>query len=300
MKRILMAVMMMFAVVGLSACGEQVEVPPAHVGKIMTKDGMQPEIYPTSKFRLDPCWAYCDKLYVVETSDMTIRESFKVFMPKDRLNMSFDVRINGSVPSDAKLVDMVFDRVPPTADGNTNYDGIVSASQVYEIYAQPVVRSVIRDVMTQYNIAQVSDSREALNSQIQEALTKRLGSNVPFRINLAQIGDVQYPDIIIQAEEAKTEREIAIGKQEAENQIRFKKLKADLEAAKLDRLVKREQAEAVKEQNEIYAQSVTDKYLEWRKLEVLQELAKSGASVFVPIDALGTVGLSNRVLNAAK
>ena len=35
----------------LSACGVKVEVPPAHVGKIMTKDGYQDNLIPTSKFR---------------------------------------------------------------------------------------------------------------------------------------------------------------------------------------------------------------------------------------------------------
>jgi predicted small lipoprotein YifL len=51
----------------LGACGQKVEVPPAHVGKIMTKDGYQESLIPTSKFRLGSaghtvidwsCWMY--------------------------------------------------------------------------------------------------------------------------------------------------------------------------------------------------------------------------------------------------
>lgn len=48
--------------VSLAACGERVEVPPAHLGKIMTKDGYLPGTVGTSKFRLPACWSYCDKL----------------------------------------------------------------------------------------------------------------------------------------------------------------------------------------------------------------------------------------------
>ena len=51
----------------LSACGARVEVPPAHVGKIMTKDGYQDTLIPTSKFRLSPCWAYCDRLVLLHS-----------------------------------------------------------------------------------------------------------------------------------------------------------------------------------------------------------------------------------------
>ena len=53
----------------LSACGARVEVPPAHVGKIMTKDGYQDTLIPTSKFRLSPCWAYCDRLVTLDVAD---------------------------------------------------------------------------------------------------------------------------------------------------------------------------------------------------------------------------------------
>lgn len=282
--------------IGLSACGETVEVPPAHAGKIMTKEGLQPEVFPPSKFRLPFCVAFCDKLYVVETSDKSYRETFTVFMPKDQLNMTFDVRLNGSIPSDSRLISTILDRIPVESAFEQNYHGVVTANRVYETYAQPVVRSVIRDIMTQYTIDEVAANREAINTEMQSALTAAL-SNIPFRANTAQLADVQFPDVIVKAKEAAKEREIAIQRQEADNQIRFRKLKADLEAAKQQRAIDREKAEAVREQNEIYAQSVTDKFIEWRKLEVLESLAGSGATVFVPYSSLDEVGISNRMLN---
>jgi len=70
----------------LTACGDKVEVPPAHVGKILTKNGYAPETIPPSKFRLPACWAYCDKLVLLQAADQGFKESMEVFMPKDSLN----------------------------------------------------------------------------------------------------------------------------------------------------------------------------------------------------------------------
>ena len=69
MKRLqkLAAVSIGAVALSLGACAERVEVPPAHKGKILTKNGYKPETVSPSKFRLDWCWWYCDKL--VRTPD---------------------------------------------------------------------------------------------------------------------------------------------------------------------------------------------------------------------------------------
>lgn len=52
MKRFITGFLIAAAVV-LAGCGQKVEVPPAHVGKVMTKNGYQEGTIGTSKFRLD-------------------------------------------------------------------------------------------------------------------------------------------------------------------------------------------------------------------------------------------------------
>jgi regulator of protease activity HflC (stomatin/prohibitin superfamily) len=59
----------------------------------------------------------------------------------------------------------------------------------------------------------------------------------------------------------------------------------------MKRAIEREKAEGTKEVNEILAKSVNDKYLAYRGLEVLEKMAQSNNKVFVPVEALGTVGL---------
>ena len=79
--------------VSLAACGSKVEVPAAHVAKIMTKDGYKADTIGTSTFRLDWCWAYCDKLVLLDASDQAVSEKMELFMPEDKLNMTFDLRL---------------------------------------------------------------------------------------------------------------------------------------------------------------------------------------------------------------
>ena len=84
------------ASVTLAGCiGESVQVPPAYVGKILTKDGFQPGLISPSQFRLPVCFFYCDRLIVVESSDFGLKEDFRgdhaLYMPKSELAMPFDV-----------------------------------------------------------------------------------------------------------------------------------------------------------------------------------------------------------------
>jgi len=87
---LLTAATMAFALAG---CGERVEVPPANIGKVMTSKGYQEGFQPTSKFRLDTCWAgtACDKLVLLDVSDRSKAETIEVFMPEDKLLMSVQI-----------------------------------------------------------------------------------------------------------------------------------------------------------------------------------------------------------------
>ena len=112
---------------------------------------------------------------------------------------------------------------------------------------------------------------------------------VALRFGLA---DVRFPKVILDQKETAARRRIAIQQEEAEKQIRLVKLQADLEAARAERQIRRERAQAVLEENRIYAESVSDRYLAYRRLEVLEKLASSSNTKWVPFKALGTVGQS--------
>jgi hypothetical protein len=281
----------------LSACGELVEVPPAFEGKILTPNGYLPDTFPPSTFRLPSCaspGAVCDKLVLVEKSDNAFKEEFTVFMPKNQLEMGFDLRMTAYI-RDGKT-DAILNKV--TADFDENGRRVISFAKVYKTYAQPLIRDAARAVVAEYTIDQIASSRDAVNAELRERLDLVL-QNTPVGLKTAGLARVAYPDVITKRKEQAEERRIEIEQEEARKQVELIKLQTELEKAKANRAIRREKAEAAAEENEIAAASITPEYLEYKKLEVLDAIANSGGSVFVPFDALGTVGLSQRIFNDA-
>ena len=140
MKRFITGFLIAAAVV-LAGCGQKVEVPPAHVGKVMTKNGYQEGTIGTSKFRLDPCWAYCDKLVVLDQSDKTKAEPLAILMPEDKLNIQVSVQSTLSV--NPKKVEALFNTIPPvTPDGSEI--ARIDWDTIYKTYAQQIIQSETR------------------------------------------------------------------------------------------------------------------------------------------------------------
>jgi len=260
----------------LAACGERVEVPPAHVGKILTPEGYREDVVPPSKFRLAPCLAYCDKLITLESADRGVTESMQLFMPKDQLNMKFDIRATISISNDKNNVHSIFDRVVAGEDNS------IRLHEVYATYAQQKFRSTTRSVLSEYTINEIASNRAAVEQKLYDELFKALE---PTPVKLLQLGlaDVQFPAIIVKAKEVAKEREVEIEKAEAEKIIALTKAETELELAEKDRLVRLVKAKTIKEENELTAKSVTNKYLQYKQLEVLEQVAKSGNAIYIPV-----------------
>lgn len=297
-------IILMLALLVLAGCGEIVTVPPAFEGKVLTPNGYKPDNYPPSTFRLSACWrpgAICDELVLIEKSDKGMKEEFTLFMPKNELTMAFDFRMTASI-RDGKT-DAILNRVAADeiSDGGLFDNGqkIITFDKVYRTYAQPIIRDAVRSVVAKYTIDEVASSRDAVNAAIIERLEQVL-SNTPIRLLQGGIAHAAYPDIITKRKEQAEERRIEIEQEEARKQVRLVQLQTDLEAAKAERAILREKAEAAAEQNKIFADSITPEYVEYRKLEVMSELARSGSTVFIPFDALGNVGLSQKIFTGQK
>jgi len=266
---------------GCSLFGEKVTIEPASVGKVLTKDGFKDGTYGPSRFRLDPCLMYCDRLITLDASDQPRFEKFQLFMPKDQLSMNFDLRMTVSV--DMERIDDIYNRVPAE-------QGRIDILKVYQTYAQPIIRDVARQIMAEYSINEVASSRERISTELQNAIASAL-EDTPLKLKRLGLADVQFPDIITKAKEQAAERREQIERERAQFEIQKITQERELAQAKMQRAIDREKAEATKEVNEILSTSVTDKYLSYRALEVLEKMAESENKVFVPVEALGTVGL---------
>lgn len=268
--------------------GEKVEVPPAHIGKVLTRSGYKPGNVTPSRFRLDRCFAYCDSLILLEMADRGQTEQFKLFMPKDQLNMQFDVRMTVSVtPSE---IDSIYEKISPA-------DGKISFNNLYNTYARPIIRDEVRQIMAKYSINEVASSREKISDELYNTVLEAL-SGTAISVKRFGLADVQFPDIITKAKEAAAERREQIEREKAQFEIQKVQLERALEEAKMTRAIEKEKAEATREVNEILSKSVTDKFLSYRSLEVLEKMASSNNKVFIPMEALGTIGLQQSVFKS--
>lgn len=292
-----MKTMLKFLVIGaltlLAACGEQVEVPPANVGKILTPQGVSADLIGPSRFRLPFCafpGQICSKLITVEASDRAFEENMEVFMPKDQLLLTFDLRATVTLMPDQ--ADVVFDRLTGTATG---YGRHIGMDAVYGTYAAQRIRTVARAVVAEYSIADITANREAIEARLTNEIQNSL-KDTPIQSKFIGLADVKFPQIIIDAKVAAEERRIAIEKEKAQREIELTKQEAALVVAKAEQAVRLTKAETILKENELTARSVTDNYLKYRYLEVMEEMAKGDGVVFFPYEAMnGNSGLSNRI-----
>lgn len=268
----------------LMGCGQRVEVPAAHIGKIMTKHGYKEGYYPTSKFRLDFCVVYCDKLVLLNVGDFPVTEPMKLFMPQDRLNMSFDLRMTLSV--NPTRYDELFNRVSPQVSDKGDF---IPLSYAYEISAQQIIRSEMRSFLSEFTITEILSSRDSINALLSDKLTEVINERTPFIVRYAGLADIEFPPVIVQAQENAAERREMIQQEEAQLEISKVQLERELQEQRLQRAIDVERAEAEAQVNRILAESVTPEYITYRNLNALDSIARSQNKVFVPNELLSSM-----------
>lgn len=270
----------------LVGCGQVVEVGPAQVGKVMTKSGYKEGTIPTSKFRLDWCWAYCDKLVVLDASDRSVVEKMDLFMPQDRLMMSFDLRATLSL--DPSNYEEVFAKVTPRGDGKDDVYSI-PLETVYATYAKDIIRAEAREFLSRYTIAEIASSREAINAELSERLSRQIAARTPFRVRYVGLADVDYPPVIVRAQENAAERREMIEQENAQLEISKVQLARELQEEQMKRAIEIEKAEVEAEVNRILGESMTDEYRMYRSFAVMEQMARSENKVFMPTEMLQSV-----------
>lgn len=273
--------------VALTGCGKPVEIPPAHVGKIQTKNGMTDSVRMPSKFRLDKCWAYCDKLITLDVSDQRYKEAFKTFMPKDDLELRYAVTMTMAV--DPSKYDFIFDNVPATsvADQLSRIEQV----NVYKRYAESKVETILPEIVAEFKISEIASDRSKVNTFIKQRLNKELQST-PFILKHVGLTQVDYPEIITKAKELAAER------REKEQQILAQRT-LDLMAIQTEKEVEKERREAelmkAKTKAMIAKEMMTNDYETLLKYETLSEMAKSQNKVIIPTEMLDGLAVQNEV-----
>ncbi len=257
------AALIIAAIVVPVLLGKRVEIPPAHVGKIMTRDGYQENLIPTSKFRLAPCWAYCDQLVTLDVSDKAYQEKLSIFIPEDKLNL--DVTVRATLSVNPKKTAELFNTISPT--GSQDGTSKISNEEVYRTYASQIIQAEVREYLSQHSISQIASSNEKINADLRLRLGKAIEERTPFAVRHVGLTNLTYPPIITKAQEAAAERREAIQQEEAQTQVSAARLERELREARMQRAIEKEKAETEALAQATLAASVDSRVLELRKLE---------------------------------
>jgi regulator of protease activity HflC (stomatin/prohibitin superfamily) len=280
MKSILLTI---FALT-LCSCGARVEVPTAHVGKIKTEAGLEEGLKYPSSFRLPASLVVKNELVLVETSHFSVDEKIQLFMPKDQLNLTFDIRATMFI--DPERSEELFARLTAR---QTDQDRVllIPATTVYETYGSQLVRSKVRTVLSEYTIAEIMAKRETINDELAKAMTD-LFSGKKYPIGVIQFGlaDIQYPEIIIKAQELAKEREVQIQTAEAQKAVQLKEAEAALEVARKQQEIDLVEAETQVLVEQKISEAVSEAFVTQRALKVLDKMADNPNKTFIlPMEA---------------
>ena len=251
-------------------CGERVEVPPGFVGKVMTKDGYQEGLIPTSKLRLAPCMNYCDRMVIMDNTDKSYVEPMEIFIPADKLNIKVDLRATLAV--DPQRAEPLFNKLPQVTQGDQL--SVIAGESIYNTYGKQVLQAEVRSYLTKYSISEIASNGEKINSDIQVLLSKVMGERTPFTVRYAGLTNIKYPTIITEAQENSAKRREMIAQEEASLSVSKVKLDRELQEAKMQRAIEKEKAETEAQAQVVLANAVDPRSLRIKELEIQKILAE--------------------------
>lgn len=276
-------------------CGPVCDVPPAHVGKLSTASGLQEGIIPPSKIRLDAAFGKYQNLILVETADKPIKESMTVFMPKDQLNLTVEVRGIATVSADLKNVDKIFARISPkvVSDRVSRTD----MDDVYLTYGQNPVREVTRTIVTKYSIDQLMLNRESISQELLKEIRDTTASSPISFIDFG-LADIQPPKVVIDAQETAKEREIGIKRAESQKQINLQEAQGALEVAIKRQEVDLKEAETQVLVDKKLSEGVSEAFVMQRALRIWENISTNQTkTIILPSEAIKNPSLMFGVFN---
>ena len=270
MRTIFKTTLIAASVTFLAACGQKVEVPPAHVGKISTKNGYEDNLIPTSKFRLERCWGYCDRLVILDIADKAYAENLSIFIPEDQLNLGVTVQATLSI--NPKKTEELFKAISPKEIDDQL--SVIENANIYKTYASQIIQKEVREHLSKYSISQIASSNEKINAELSVKLSEVISTRTPFNVRFVGITGLKYPEIITKAQEAAAERREAIQTEENQAKVTEVKLNAQLQEARLQRAIEKEKAETESEAQRVLAASVDPRVIKLRELEIQKIVAE--------------------------
>jgi len=280
LKKLMFVVSLGLAMIVMTGCNEQ--VPAGYGGKILGKNGWQPEIYPPSKVWVDTTFTFTpEKLFLYQTTTQKFVQPIKILL-KDKLTLNAEIVFRGRITTNKKIINGLFNDMPMN-------DNIVQTSEVYNTYGKMIVLNTAREVISKYNVDEVNKNYARITIELYEAIKPKL-EGLPIQISDVTLGNIQYPKIVTEAIEKAKQRRMAIEQEKAQVQIELEKAKGREQVAKAEYRIKMLEAKRIRDYNKMIEQGVTPNLLKLRKLEVQEKMVEAIKEnknvVYMPMDMM--------------
>ena len=281
MKKIITIIAVLAAMM-FTGCNET--VPAGYVGKIMGKQGWQPEVYPPSKVWLDTTFTTTpEKLFLVQTTTIKMSQPIKVLL-KDKLTLRAEIVFRGRITQNKKVLNALFNDMPMN-------DNVVTTEEVYNTYGKMVVLNTAREVISKYTVDDVNKNYARITIELYEAIKPKL-EGLPIDISDVTIGNIEYPKIVTEAIEKAKQRRMEIEKEQAQVQIELTKAKGREQIAKAEYRIRMLEAKRIRDYNKMIEQGVTPNLLKLRKLEVQEKMVEAIQNnknvIYMPIEMMNS------------
>jgi len=291
-KKFISLLAVIVSIVVLQGCTQP--VPPAHLGKVLTKVGYTPDIHPPG---LVPGFGPFSrsKLILLETGTRAITEKVNVKLA-DKADLTFDVRFRTRIAGDERVINPMFNDITPV-------DQKVTLMSVYNTYGKMVVRNVSRQIMNDYKVDEVHSNYDRIGAELAIALEEKF-KNLPLDMSDVALGQIVWPQSLTAAIDATLTSRAEIAKIEADKKKEIADAKAREAIARANYAGEIVEAETLRDYNKTIADGISENFLRFKALQVQSSMIEAmksnpnGNTVYMPYDAMGTIGAQMQMFNS--
>lgn len=260
MRNVVFTVVLLVVASFFTGCNQS--VPAGHVGIIKSRTGFKGQPLAPG---YHSCWGY-DSMHLMQVTDKQFDIPMAVLC-KDQLNFKFNIGVLVAVDkTKGSLIKDAFENVLP-ASGDT-----ITIEELFGMYVQPVVDQEARKVISRYETSEIAVKREEVIEAVRAAVDTAIKSSL-LKVKRVTINNMDFPDAITKAQEARAERQINIETMKAQTLTEMEKAKGQLKVAQIEYQRRLVEAAMISDSNKIIGASITPEFLAWHEIKVLGKAA---------------------------
>lgn len=260
--------LMTVVLLGATLVGCSEAVPSGHVGRVRGISGFKGKPLAPG---YHSCWGR-DKLYLMEVTDRQFDIPMAVLC-KDQLNFKFNIGVLVAVDKEkVDIINEAFENVVPASVGSGSTGGTITVDQLFEMYVKPVVDQEARRVVSRYATSEIAFKRDVVMQATQAAAENAIKQSL-LKVKRITINNMDFPDVITLAQEARAKRQIEVETMKAETEKQVEKAKGQLKVANIEYQRRLVEASTIADSNKIIGASITPEYLAWHEIKVLGKAA---------------------------